>query len=277
MTLTITPGSGTSGAALTCTANPKAAVAGIATFAGCKIDKPGDDYILTASSPDLPTETSATFANPVGPATKLVITQQPSTVVAGSTVAPAVTVAVRDAVGNVVTSSTATVSLAISTNPGAGTLSGTTSVAVVNGIATFPNLSINKTGTGYKLTASSTGLTSIASTAFNITAGPAAQLAFTTQPNGGALNASWTTQPRVTIRDALGNTVTTSTAPVRLTITSGTGATAAVLTCTSNPKAAATGIATFAACKINKSGTGFTLTATSSGLSDAVSQAFTIS
>ena len=32
-----TPG----GATLACTANPKAAVAGVATFAGCKIDKVG--------------------------------------------------------------------------------------------------------------------------------------------------------------------------------------------------------------------------------------------
>src|SRR5207248_636257 len=41
VTLAITAGSGTSGAALTCTVNPKAAAGGIATFAGCNINKAG--------------------------------------------------------------------------------------------------------------------------------------------------------------------------------------------------------------------------------------------
>ncbi len=276
VTLSIVPGSGTPGAILICTANPRSAVSGIATFAGCKIDKPGDDYEVTARSPNLPDET-ITIDNPVGPATKVVITQQPTNSMAGSALAPSVIVAVQDAVGNVVTGSTATVSLAISTNPGSGTLSGSASVAAVNGIATFPGLSINRTGVGYRLTASSTGLTLIASNTFNITIGPAAQLAFTTQPNGGAVNATWTAQPRVTVRDALGNTVTTSTAVVTLTITPGTGVSGAKLTCTTNPRTAVAGLATFAGCRINNSGTGYTLTAASPGLTTAVSQAFAIS
>ena len=70
---------------------------------------------------------------------------------------PAVTVAVEDANGNVETSDNATtVSLAIGTNPGGGTLTGGSAVTVAAGIATFSGLSINKTGTGYTLTASST-------------------------------------------------------------------------------------------------------------------------
>ena len=61
---------------------------------------------------------------------------------------------VEDANGNLVTTDTSSVTIAIGTNPGSGTLGGTLTVAAVNGVATFSNLSINKAGTGYTLTAS---------------------------------------------------------------------------------------------------------------------------
>ena len=47
--------------------------------------------------------------------------------------------------------------MAIGTNPGGGTLSGTNPVAAVSGVATFANLSIDKAGNGYTLTASAGG------------------------------------------------------------------------------------------------------------------------
>jgi prepilin-type N-terminal cleavage/methylation domain-containing protein len=276
VTLTITPGTGASGTALTCTANPKAAAAGIATFAGCKLDTLGTAYTLTASSSGLSDAVSTAFDDPFGPVTKLVFTQQPTAVVAGSSVSPVITVAAEDALNRIVTTSNATITIAISTNPGSGTLSGTASATVVDGVATFANLSINKTGVGYKLTATSSAL-SVISSAFNVTAGAATQLSFTTQPGGGAANAVWATQPKSTVLDAYGNTVTTSTASITLSITAGTGTSGAALTCTSNPKAAASGVATFAGCKINKSGAGYTLTATSSGLTSVTGNPFTIS
>ena len=102
-------------------------------------------------------------------ASQLLFGSQPSTSTVNSTLSP-ITVQVSDSQGNVVTSSSATVTLAIGNNPGGGTLSGTTSVAAVNGIATFSNLSIDKTGTGYTLVASSSGLTGATSSAFDITA-----------------------------------------------------------------------------------------------------------
>jgi hypothetical protein len=274
--LAITPATGTAGAVLTCTANPKAAAAGIATFAGCKIDKTGAGYTLTATAAGLTSATSSAFDVVVGPATKVVYTQQPTAVVAGSLISPAVVVTVQDAGSNTVTTSSATVAIAIGTNPGAGTLSGTVSLAATNGVATFSDLSINKTGNGYTLVASSTGLTSATSSTFNVTVGAAAKVAFTQQPNGGTGGVAWTTQPKVTIQDALGNTVTTSTASVTLAITPATGTAGAVLTCTANPKAAAAGIATFAGCKIDKTGTGYTLTATAAGLTSATSSAFNV-
>ena len=74
----------------------------------------------------------------------------------------------------------------------------------------------------------------------------------------------------------LGNTVTTSTASVTLAITSGTGTSGAVLTCTTNPKAAVSGVASFSGCKIDKPGTGYTLTATATGLTSGVTNGFDV-
>src|SRR5205823_10996195 len=47
------------------------------------------------------------------------------------------------------------ISLAIGTNPGGGTLAGTTTRQASSGVANFSGLSINKTGTGYTLAATS--------------------------------------------------------------------------------------------------------------------------
>jgi outer membrane protein assembly factor BamB len=111
----------------------------------------------------------------VGPPAKLAFVQGPSNTAAGATITPAVTVAVEDANGNVETSDNATqVSLAIGTNPAGGTLSGGSAVTVASGVATFSGLSIDKAGTGYTLTASSTpAYTGATSVAFNITTGAA--------------------------------------------------------------------------------------------------------
>src|SRR5207248_2600967 len=49
ITLAITSGTGTAGAVLGCNNNTVSAVAGIATFAGCDIDKIGSGYTLTAT------------------------------------------------------------------------------------------------------------------------------------------------------------------------------------------------------------------------------------
>jgi len=66
--------------------------------------------------------------------------------------------------------------------------------------------------------------------------------------------------------------MTTGTNSVTLIITATGGAT---LTCTANPVNAASGLAAFAGCSINKAGT-YTLTAAATGLTSAVSNSFSI-
>jgi hypothetical protein len=59
-TASVTLALGSTGAALTCTQNPKAAVAGVATFSGCAVDKAGT-YSLVARSGSLAPATSSSF------------------------------------------------------------------------------------------------------------------------------------------------------------------------------------------------------------------------
>ena len=110
------------------------------------------------------------------------------------------------------------------------------------------------------------------SQALTVVAAAASRLAYATQPVGGGAGVAFPTQPVVLIQDAYGNTVTTSTATVTLAI--GTNPTAGVLSgCLSSTSA---GVATFSGCKIDRAGTGFTLVASSAGLTGATSSAFTI-
>src|SRR5207302_3063571 len=90
--------------------------------------------------------------------------------------------------------------------------------AAVAGVDTFAACKIDKAGTGYTLTATSGSLTAATSNSFNVTVGAASQLAFTTQPGGGVHTAVWAQQPKVTVQDAGGNTVTSSSASITLAI-----------------------------------------------------------
>src|SRR5438477_366249 len=105
-------------------------------------------------------------------------------------------VTVQDAGGNTVTTDTSTVTVAIQNNAGpGGVLSGTLTKAAVAGVADFSanSLKIDKTGTGYTLSATDGILTSATSAVFDISPGPAAKLAFSSQPSGGTGGIAWTT------------------------------------------------------------------------------------
>src|SRR5438045_2029526 len=143
--------------------------------------KPTSLASAIGSTPD----TTTTFDITPATATQLAFIVQPSNTVAGAAISPAVQVTALDPAGNPVPSFTGSVTVALGTNPGGSTLSGTTTVAAVNGVASFGDLSANKTGTSYALsaTATATGLNPATSSGFNITPGAAIQLVFGTQPS----------------------------------------------------------------------------------------------
>jgi hypothetical protein len=277
VTLSVTPGSGNPLGALQCSNNPKDTVAGVATFAYCQIPLAGTGYTLTASAPGYPSVVSNPFNVTFGPATHLVFAQSPpSAITAGTVMSPAVTVAVEDAGGNVVPSSTASVAIAFGTNAGGGPLSGTVSHNASNGVATFGDLSIDVAASGYTLKATSTGVTAATSATITVNPGAPVALVFTKQPTGGTHGTAWGTQPKVTVVDAYGNTVSVAPLAVTLSVTPGTGNALGVLSCTANPKSTAAGVATFAGCKISLAGNGYTLTASAPGYPSTVSNPFNL-
>src|SRR5438445_3242414 len=225
---------------------------------------------------------SGSSAGPVAPAppppppaaAKLAFSGQPSNAVAGAANTPAVQVTVQDAQGNTVTTANTSITVAIGTNPASGVLSGTMTVAAISGVATFSTLSLNRTGTGYTLTASATGLTGATSSAFSINPGAAAKIAFTVQPSDAAAGAGITPAMQVAVQDAQGNPVTTATTSITLAI--GTNPASGALKGTTTV-AAVSGVATFSTVSLNSPATGYTLTASATGLTGATSSAFTIS
>jgi predicted outer membrane repeat protein len=275
----LTAGSGTVAIALG--ANPggstlsgtltQSLVNGSATFPNLALDKAGTGYTLVASRSGVPSITSNAFNVVAGAPAKLVFGQQPTNVAAGAPIAPAVTVRIVDAGGNP-TSSTASVTLALGTNPSGATLSGTLTIAAVNGTATFANLSLDKAGNGYTLTASAAGLGDATSSAFDVTAGAPAQLVFVQQPSSSAPNVALAPPITVRLLDAFGN-ATSATVPVSIAIGSNPGG--GVLSGTATVNAVA-GIATFGTLSIDKPGVGYTLVATSAGVTQATSVPFDI-
>ncbi|HSD32084.1 MAG TPA: Ig-like domain-containing protein, partial [Gemmatimonadales bacterium] len=155
------------------------------------------------------TQTQDVIVNPA-PAKALAFSVQPSATQAGAPIAPAVVVAAQDDFGNAVSSFAGQVTVAIGTNPAGGTLSGTTAKAATAGVATFGDLSIDKQGSGYTLTAGATELTGASSSTFAITAGGVSGAQSTVAVSPAVIAASTgasVTTITVTARDGFGNPV----------------------------------------------------------------------
>ena len=250
-----------------------AAVAGIATFSAISINRPGTGYTLTATATGLTGAATAAFNITVGAPSLLVFSVQPSGATAGAAIAPAVVVAAQDSFGNLAPAFTDSVVLSLGANPGGATLSGTVRVAAVGGVATFPGVVLDRTGTGYTLSAASGTLTGATSAAFNVAAAAPATLVFTTQPTDAAAGAAISPAVVVAVRDALGNLNTgyTDTVAVILAANPG-GATLSGAT----RVAAVAGIATFTGLSLDRAASGYTLGATSGALTGATSAAFAV-
>ena len=271
--ITLAIGSSSGGAKLGGTLTA-AAVGGEATFSTISIDKAGSGYTLIASVSGLTSATSSSFNITAGAATQLVFSVQPSSAEVNAAISPAIKVQVKDANGNLVTTSTDAITLAMGINPGGAKLSGTLTAAAVGGEATFNNVSIDKMGTGFTLTAASGSLSSVTSSAFNVTAGAATQLVFSVQPSGAEVNGAISPAIKVQVQDANGNLVTTATD--KITLAMGTNSSGSAKLSGTLTLAAIGGEATFNSISIDKAGSGYTLVASGPGLNSATSAAFNI-
>ncbi len=277
--LTITEGSGVSGARLF-GGKMSGLVNGIVEFREVSIDKAGVGYTLTATCSNLPPATSEPFSVSPGAPHNLAFTVQPSRGIAGSPFTTQPEVTVQDDCGNTVAAYEGSVTMALTYGAmsSGAVLSGTTTVRVVNGVARFTDLSINRTLPEYELTATGEGLIQATSGTFKISPASPAKLEFTVQPSGAEVGQPFEIQPKVAVEDIYGNVVTSSRASVTLSITQGTGTAGAILSGTKTliAEGALGGLSDFSDLSIDQAGSGYTLTATSSGLTSAISQAFDV-
>ncbi|MBD65172.1 MAG: hypothetical protein CME62_08195 [Halobacteriovoraceae bacterium] len=261
-------GSGTLGGTLSV-----AAINGVATFSDINIDKAAAGYTLSANATGLSAATSNSFNITAAAKSQLVITTEPSDALKNTNINPAVVVEIQDAYGNK-TNDSDTLSVAIANNPSSGTLSGTTNVSAVNGSASFSDLQINNSGSGYTLQFSATGLSSVTSTSFNITAIPT-QLAFVTQPVNTEINNAIIPSLTVEVRDSTNSLVATATDAITLSFGADPSGGSATLSGTLTQNAV-NGVATFNNISINQAHNGFTLSASATGLSSDTSTSFNI-
>ncbi len=191
------------------------------------------------------------------PATELAFTVQPSSSAVGTVMEPAIQLAALEASGTVDTSFVGAVALGITSGTGTAgaALTGTTSVTAASGIATFSDLSLDSVGTGYTLYAVAGDLPPVTSQPFDITPG---QLQFTIQPTDTRAGLEITPVVEVTAFDTNGNTATSFTGTVTVTLDPNPwgGMLGGTLTTT-----AVNGVATFADLTIDLVGSAYTLTA----------------
>src|SRR5205809_8147064 len=112
--------------------------------------------------------------------------------------------------------------MALSRNLGGSALNGTTAAVATRRSSAFIDLSLNKTGTGYWLTATATGLNATSS-GFTITPGAATQLVFGTQPGTTVAGQQITPAVKPRALDALGNVATGFTGAITVALGSNPG------------------------------------------------------
>ncbi len=189
---------------------------------------------------------------------KLAFTQQPAASYASHGTIT-VKVSIENFAGNVVVGNTSAVTLSLQGGTAGAVLGGTLTQNAVAGVATF-NVSVDALGTGYTLKATDGVLRSATSSSFNITAGAASALSFTTQPSNAVAGVNVTPAIVVHAQDAFANPV--SGDGITLTIANNAGG--ATLSGGGSISTDSSGNATFAAVSLNKAGSGYTLTATDS-------------
>jgi hypothetical protein len=197
-----------------------------------------------------------------------------------------IAVAVEDSMGATVTSdSSTTVTLSLQSSPSGGSFActnpgGSGPVTVFVGIAMF-TCSFDASGS-YQLTATDSSggggghpFAAASSTPFTVTAGPAATLAFTSEPSTTSAGSAISPAVAVSVRDAYGNLVTSDNSTT-VTLAIGTNPGGGALSGTTS-QTVSSGTATFANLSIGAAGSGYTLTASSNPtLTGASSTPFTV-
>lgn len=251
-------------------------VNGVAAFSSLSLDRVATGLRLAAVARNLTGALSQPFTVNPGVASQLKFTTQPSDVVAGEPITPGPVVEVQDAKGNRVPTFNGPVTMRIRTGVLADLQNATVNCSA--GVCTFPALKITKAAVGFTLLASTLGgtnpvISDATSGVFEVKPGTASKLVFRQGPSNNLVNAVFSPALQVAVTDTLDNTVTTSSATVTLAFSNNPsgatlGGTLAVQ--------ASNGVATFSDISVNKAGVNYRLAATSTGLTQALSNFFSI-
>ena len=148
----------------------KAAVAGVASFAGLALNATAGTYTLTFSDGTLTSAVSASIVVSIGAASKLVVTTEPSTLTSsGVALVQQPVVKAEDSGGDVVTTVTTGAVTATIYSGAGGALSAGASANFVAGVATFSGLTLTGvTGSSYTLSYTGDGLSINDATAIKV-------------------------------------------------------------------------------------------------------------
>lgn len=244
---------------------------GLATFSNLSINLAGTK-VLKATSAGLDSALSASFVISPAAAARLNIQTEPSaTATAGVPFTQQPIIRIEDPFGNLISTDNTTQVTAARAG-GTGTLQGTTTRTAVGGIVTFTDLRHTVADTITIRFTSVPTLTPDTSSAIVVNPAAPKKLVFAQQPTNDTAGVAITPPITVQLQDTFSNNVSQSGVPVQMSLTFGTGTLSGTTTQSTN----ATGLATFANLSINLVGRKV-LTASSAGLTSAVSDTFTIS
>ena len=252
------------GATLGGTYTNVAAESGIATFTGVTISGAAGEYTLTATSTGLTQVTAQFSISAYGAPATLIWASGPASNTQAGSLMSAFTVRVADAYNNNVPGSTVSITTTVTTPvvyQGGTAVAYATAVSDGSGIASFGTISMTLVGT-YAFSASSSSLTTITSTGFNITPASSNTLAFTVQPGNTVAGVSISPAVQVTAYDIYSNVVPGVSISM---IISPVGTPTTTLTVTTPIVTNASGTATFSDAQITLAGTGYQLRATGTG------------
>ena len=143
------------------------------------VDSDGVVRALNEGSATISASFQGITSNPVtanvSVASRLSFTVQPSNVMTDASITPAVEVTVFDGLGRAAHAFAADIAISITTNPGGATLAGAAKTSAVSGVARFTDLSLDRPGSGYRLTAAAAGLQSATSAGFSVSPGSSGQ------------------------------------------------------------------------------------------------------
>lgn len=185
-------------------------------LAGCQLDR-----VLRAPRPPA----AATSRG----ATRLAFVRQPSATLVGASITPAVAVAAQDDSGRADTTFTGSITIVIAS--GTGALAGTTTRPAAAGVATFPDLAVDRSGSGFRLGATGGGLVGATSASFAVTAAaPSTLAAMSGDAQTDTVAATLRSPYVVRVTDGAGQPVAGRS--VTWTVTSGGGSLASVASTT---------------------------------------------